>query len=401
LNSNNDSILLTVIIFSYNHEDHIAQAVDSVLEQETVYPYEIWLCDDCSTDGTTTICADYAKKYPDKIKLFAQPVNTYSDKITHFEITLKKVDTKYLSILEGDDVWCDDNKIQIALDFLEGNPQYVTFALDTLFNDVVNGTKRSLVHEVYKTEIQNPVTFENALYLHTSSRIHRNVVRFSEGRDAYADLFLFYIFLDKGPLYYYDKIMSVYNITGKGVWSSLSETDVKKTLDLQLYKLNGFFNYKYEAFFTSRLGEPKTLEILKKIFGVKPGWEHWYDLMFEESDKNLDQLKIISELQKSQQALSRMPLASEDLTIEKIEGNILALNEYYLSKDLPDVILLFENTSKINAHLVAANLYLRHGRYRRALSHLFRIAKMDLPILFSIQTIKIIANGLIFHLRRN
>ena len=146
--SDNNSILLTVIIFTYNQKDSIAKAVDSVLEQETTYPYEIWLCDDCSTDGTTAICIDYAQRFPDKIKLFTQPVNTYSSSanIAHFEIALKKVNTKYLSILEGDDAWCDSKKIQIALDFLENNPQYITFAHDTLFNDMVNGTKKSLVH---------------------------------------------------------------------------------------------------------------------------------------------------------------------------------------------------------------------------------------------------------------
>lgn len=270
---------LTVIIFTYNHEDYIAKAIDSVLEQETTYPYEIWLCDDCSTDSTLTICIKYAKKYPDKIKLFAQPVNTYSspDKVNHVEIALKRVNTKYFCILDGDDAWCDKNKIQCALDILEKNPEYITFAHDTIFNDIVNQTKKSLVHEIYNTEIQNPVTLEkNVLYLHTSSRIHRNVVKFSKNPDAYADIFLFYIFLDKGPLYYHDEIMSVYNITGRGSWSGMSGADVKKANAIQLYKINKFINYKYDAFFTERIGEIKTLEFLKKIFGKKLGWKLWY-----------------------------------------------------------------------------------------------------------------------------
>lgn len=278
--NDNISVLLTVIIFTYNHKDSIAKAIDSILEQETTYSYEIWLCDDCSTDGTTVICADYAKKYPNKIKLFTQAVNTYTSKETHVEVALKKVNTKYLSLLDGDDVWCDKQKIQIALGFLENNPQYITFAHDTLFNDFVNGTKKSLVHEVYGTEIQNPVTFKNISYLHISSRIHRNVVRFPEDRDASRDIFLFYLFLDKGPLYYYDKIMSVYNITGKGAWSGMSTADVNKANALLQYKLNVFFEYKHDVFFTSRVGETKTLVFLKKIGGRNLGWKLWYILRF-------------------------------------------------------------------------------------------------------------------------
>lgn len=278
--NDNIAVFLTVIIFTYNHKDSIAKAIDSILEQKTTYSYEIWICDDCSTDGTTLICVDYAKKYPDKIKLFTQIVNTYFSKENHVEIALKKVNTKYLSLLDGDDVWCDNQKIQIALDFLENNQQYITFAHDTLFNDVVNGTKKSLVHDVYETEIQNPVTFKNILYLHISSRIHRNIVRFPDGPDAFRDIFLFYLFLDRGPLYYYDKIMSVYNITGKGAWSGMSTADMNKANALLQYKLNIFFEYKHDVFFTSRVGETKTLVFLKKIGGRNLGWKLWYILRF-------------------------------------------------------------------------------------------------------------------------
>ncbi len=129
-------------------------------------------------------------------------------------------------------------------------------------------------------------------------------------------------------------------------------------------------------------------------------------LELQKSVEEISSLQV--ELQKSQQEVSnlysillRMPLASEDLTIEKTEESIRVLNEYYRSKELSDLILLFGNISKINAHLVAASLYLRQGRYRRALSHLIRVAMMDPPILFSIQTLRLIGKSLIFRLGRN
>ncbi len=164
-----------------------------------------------------------------------------------------------------------------------------------------------------------------------------------------------------------------------------------------------------------------------------------YSLQLREYDRNLEQLKTISnlqlelqkpqhdmsalqlelqknqhdmsalrlELQKNQHdmfalylTLSRMPLASEEPTIEKVEESIQALNEYYRSKELPDVILLFEKTSKINAHLVAVSLCLRNGLRRKALSHLVQIGKMDPVTLVSIQTLKIIINGLMHRMRR-
>jgi hypothetical protein len=91
-----------------------------------------------------------------------------------------------------------------------------------------------------------------------------------------------------------------------------------------------------------------------------------------------------------------MPLALGEPTIEKTEQSIWFLNDYYRSGEHPNVILLFEKIIKINAHLVAANLYLREGRYRSALSHLVQIGKKDPLIFFSLQTIKILVNGLLF-----
>lgn len=136
-----------------------------------------------------------------------------------------------------------------------------------------------------------------------------------------------------------------------------------------------------------------------------------YSLQLREYDRNLDQHKTISnlqlELQKTQHeisalklSLSRMPLASEQPTIEKVEESIQALNDYYRSKDLSDVIRLFETTSKINAHLAAVNLCIRDGRYKKAFSHLLRIGKIDFLSLFSIQTLRIIGNGFISQQKR-
>jgi glycosyltransferase involved in cell wall biosynthesis len=275
----NKSILLTVIIVTYNHKDSIAKAIDSVLDQETTYPYEIWVCDDCSTDGTLAICKEYAEKYSNKIKLYAQPVNLFSQpkKLSNQNMARKRVDTKYFSILEGDDAWCDKQKIQISLDFLEKNPEFTTFAHDTLVNDIPNHTKKSLVHEVQKTEIKNPMVFENAIYLHMSSRVHRNVIKYSENQNG-LDIFLFYNYLDRGPLYFYDKIMSVYNITGKGAWSRLSAREVEIVNIYLQGLLNKYFKYQYDEFFTSRAGIAEMLEPYKKRFGKKLTWEFWLQI---------------------------------------------------------------------------------------------------------------------------
>lgn len=279
--------LLTAIIFAYNHEDTIAKAIDSVLGQKTDYSYEIWLCEDCSTDKTLQICKKYAEQYPDRIKLFAQPVNTFKlpREQNHIYQAFNRVENKYFSYLDGDDYWCDEEKIQIALEVLENNPKYSTFAHDTLVKNHENGTEASLAltSGLKKSRIGNLITLEDLLkyrlYFHPSARIHRNVVDFSKTPEGLlADIFLLYAFLDKGQLCYCDKLMSVYNITGLGSWSKLTKIEQLKTESEVVYNTNLYFAYKYDAFFTRMVMKSKVLKLLKIILGIRLGWRVWHNL---------------------------------------------------------------------------------------------------------------------------
>ena len=58
-----------ILMLAYNHENYIAQAIESVLMQETEYSYRIIIGEDCSTDLTRDIVMKYYKKYPQKITL--------------------------------------------------------------------------------------------------------------------------------------------------------------------------------------------------------------------------------------------------------------------------------------------------------------------------------------------
>ena len=47
---NNPDIVIAML--AYNHSKYIANAIDSVLLQETSYTYKIIIAEDCSTDNT-------------------------------------------------------------------------------------------------------------------------------------------------------------------------------------------------------------------------------------------------------------------------------------------------------------------------------------------------------------
>ena len=61
---------LSVMITSYNLQDYIDAAIESVVRQEMPCDWEILIGDDGSTDGTVEHINRWIEKYPNNIKLF-------------------------------------------------------------------------------------------------------------------------------------------------------------------------------------------------------------------------------------------------------------------------------------------------------------------------------------------
>ncbi len=227
------SNILTVNVVTYNHERYISKCLDSLLSQKTIFGYIIRIFDDCSTDGTVEICREYAEKYPDKIELHLSSVNLgiIKNPLRAYE----NINTKYYMYMEGDDYCCDDNKIQMQIDILESNPDCSFCCHDaTLYYEnekVIDGTFPNLRAGIYTIEdIKN-----SALYLqsHLCSRIVRTdaiSIDLSDPEKFLFDITQVYELFQKGNMFFIDKIMSVYRVSGNGIWNRRSLIDKYKTL---------------------------------------------------------------------------------------------------------------------------------------------------------------------------
>lgn len=114
--------LVSVHLLTYNHAKFIRQSIESVVAQQTTFPFEIIIGDDCSTDGTSPICDEYAQKYPDLIKVVRGKTNG-GPQPNSIRI-LENCRGKYMAALEGDDYWIDPLKLQKQTDFMEANPEF-------------------------------------------------------------------------------------------------------------------------------------------------------------------------------------------------------------------------------------------------------------------------------------
>ena len=125
---NDSEILLSVAVITYQHENYIRQALDSILMQNVNFQYEIIVGEDCSPDNTRIILLEYQKKYPNRFKLILRDKNVGATK--NLYDVLMNCQGKYIALLEGDDFWTNSNKLQLQVDFLEKHNVYTGVSHD-------------------------------------------------------------------------------------------------------------------------------------------------------------------------------------------------------------------------------------------------------------------------------
>lgn len=120
-------LLLSIIIPTFNHEKYIEKAVRSVLMQKVNFEYEVLIGEDCSTDGTRNVLLKLQKELPPSFVVLFREKNT--DKgVSNFRDLYARAKGKYIIVLEGDDYWTYEYKLQKQVDFLEKHPDYVAVA---------------------------------------------------------------------------------------------------------------------------------------------------------------------------------------------------------------------------------------------------------------------------------
>jgi glycosyltransferase involved in cell wall biosynthesis len=102
VNKNNPKI--SIVVITYNQENSIGRALDSLLCQRE-FVYEIIVSDDCSIDKTWLVVQEYKKRFPDIIKPFRNDVNLGI--FGNIEQTYSKSTGDIVFLLAGDDTFCD------------------------------------------------------------------------------------------------------------------------------------------------------------------------------------------------------------------------------------------------------------------------------------------------------
>lgn len=215
-----DEIAVSVLITSFNHEDFISQALDSVLSQQVDFNYEIVIGDDASTDRTPDIIEEYVNKYPNIFQFIKREKNIGATR-NSYELNLI-CRGNYIAVLEADDYWIDSHKLQKQKQFLDFHPEYLGCSTGLIY---VNKNGDTLSHykiDWYRPKKKFTLLDYDGFHLpaQTSTYMRRNI--FKSPQFDYSVMYLVHpqvgdricaaVYLLHGDFYYLNEKMSAYRI---------------------------------------------------------------------------------------------------------------------------------------------------------------------------------------------
>jgi len=311
--SDTREVKVSVICITYNHEKYIRQALDGFVMQQTAFRFEVIIGDDCSTDRTQQVIAEYCALYPD---LFVPVLRERNIGIARNLLDLMQMARgTYVAMNEGDDYWTDPCKLQLQAEHLDDHPECaVCFHPVKVINDddpySVSLFPTHLVGERFGLA---DLVEEN--FIQTNSVMYRwggkkgifdnyNLAAFP------ADLYIHTLHATLGEIHLLPRVMAVYRRNGGGVFSSITDhlalvmkwgeahIELFRTLDA---KLDGAYHSQYRSkeisIMRSLVREHLKKQDFKALVRLLQCYSNSAAAVFEELGLTIDPASVKSELQ--------------------------------------------------------------------------------------------------------
>ena len=224
--------MVSVVVATYQHAGYIAQCLDGILMQKSSFPVEVIVGEDESPDGTREICIEYAKNYPDRIRLFlrSRSLSTYVENGVTRRLNgawcRRSARGRYIAMCEGDDYWTSEDKLQKQVDFLEAHPEFSMCFHNVLVIDEVG---REAPRLAYRREMQPSYGVMDILpqnFIHTPSVVYRKNALPQSMPEWFrlmpmSDWPTYLLLAQTGRFGYLQDVMCVYRMHAGGIWSQL------------------------------------------------------------------------------------------------------------------------------------------------------------------------------------
>jgi glycosyltransferase involved in cell wall biosynthesis len=260
-----NNVILDILILTHNHENFIADCLNSVLSQECSYPYRIVVLDDASDDNTFKVISEISGKSGKDILVLSNQTNLGIIPSAHK--LSKYAKSKYVCFLDGDDYWSYNGKLQSQIEFLEKNHEYVGCFHDAEIKHVEYGNSDEYFNRTqhdWKTYSQfnryshdfMPWELVNRNIIPTATLIFRNIdLTAFLSQYKYAEYSLSWALhlqiIAGSKFYYFNQVWSVYNDHPAGISKRQNLIKFKRNNILILEGLllqKNYLYFRYEIY---------------------------------------------------------------------------------------------------------------------------------------------------------
>lgn len=201
---------------TYNQEKYIAECLQSIVDQETNFDFEVIIADDCSTDRTRIIVEEFASKYPHLVIPVLHEKNVGVG--LNYRSAHDRARGEYVAHCDGDDVWLP-GKLTYQVDLLDKNPDASQcWGCAYLIDD--NGAKLGIFPSrtarlLYPTTITaKDIALSYALVGQHSTQMYRRKFKFNfDTTKPVLDFWIAFNMALSGPAIYSKKILGAYRMT--------------------------------------------------------------------------------------------------------------------------------------------------------------------------------------------
>ena len=266
---------VSVLMVTYNHQEYVQKAIQSVLAQDTDFPFELLVGDDGSTDRTPERILEAAED-PRVVPVLRKKNIGAANNLLDLQ---KHAKGEYIAYLDGDDYWCDPRKLQTQVDFLRSRPEYAACTHACLLVDAEGkACARQHLTWISEKEIFTIQDFRGLILPgHLSTLMHRSGVLRGDpafetlmtAHPVIADRSLFLYLLSKGSAARLPQTMSCYRQAardGNNATTSVYKNnpdwvrdDYEYTKRLERYAedllgVDAGFRYRRRSLFASAVG---------------------------------------------------------------------------------------------------------------------------------------------------
>lgn len=245
---------INVILVSYNQQQYIRQAIESILMQKFDGEVEVIVADDSSKDSTFEIIREYESKSPFRFVYMPREMNVGMSR--NYKRAFAACDGDYIAILEGDDWWSSDNHLQQHVDMLERCRGYsMSFNRIEIYNEETD--EYNLMHYSYPKDhvsyslkdliVKGDMIVNLSCCVFRASLVKKLPDSFFELNFADWDLGMW--MAQFGRIVYHQLSTSVYRVNNKGQWTSMDAESKKKAEIKTLDDMDAFFEFKYKRWF--------------------------------------------------------------------------------------------------------------------------------------------------------